>query len=148
MAITYDAICDAVADTIDTIAAITTVQKYDALQEGYADMPLAQVYIDSGETDVMAGTADRSAFRGGARVTETVVVVDIPCRQRSHIDQDMKAIVDVIEAVQNKLETIDTKPYFGLVGIQGFRWRWERVVFEKSGVFYPGTKFYIYVRTF
>lgn len=73
---------------------------------------------------------------------------DVICRQRSHIDEDMQKTVEMVEAVEAKLIAVQTKPYFGLVGIKAFHWRWEILDFPLGDVHYLGARFYITVVVF
>jgi len=149
MSVTYAQICDAIAATLATITQLKKVQSYDELTEDYGDLPMAQVYPEASDTDSRSGATDRTSFRAGVRVTEAMFHVDVPCRQRSHVDEDTRALVEMAELVQAKLEAQHVKPYFGLEGIRSFRWRWERVNFERSGgVLYPGVRFIIWATVF
>ena len=147
MAITLAQICDAVKTTLGAATGIAKSQSYSELTEGIEDLPLLQVYPQAGETDI-AGSGDRTTFRAGVRQAEVLIHCDVLCRQRSHIDEDMAKTVEMVEAVQVVLEAQDVKPYFGLAGIKGYHWRWERVIFPYAGVEYFGARFFLTVRVF
>ena len=140
-------LCDAIATTLDEIDELKRVESYNELKEDFRDTPMAQVYPESGETDVTSGT-DRSGYRGGKRSVDTLFYVDIPCNQRSHLAEDMQATMEIIDLVEAKLTEQNTKPYFGHPDIMSFRWRWERITFERSGGLYVGVRFQLWVRTF
>jgi hypothetical protein len=145
--VTYDAIVEGIAAELDEIAALRVVQRYDELTEDFSDCPMAQVYPDAGETDAFSEN-DRMTFRGIGRVHELAVVADIACRARGNIDDDMKAVADMAELVQNKLEEQKTRPFFDVDGIKAFRWRWERTTFARGseGKNYVGLKLRVTVR--
>ncbi len=145
MTVTYDEIIEGIAAELDEIAALNVVQRQDELSEDFHDCPMAQVYWDWGETDAFTEN-DRTTFRGLTRVHETAIVADIPCRQRGNLDDDMKAVVDMAELVQGKLEEQQTRPFFGVAGIKSFRWRLERTIFQRGECQYPGLKLRVTVR--
>jgi hypothetical protein len=60
----------------------------------------------------------------------------------------MARLVNGIDAITNVIEGQDQKPYFGLVGIKGFSWRWDRVTFDYGGVAYVGARFMLTLRVF
>ena len=144
------AICDAIAATLGTATGVTRTQSYSALQDDYNDLPLLRVYPQSGETDAWSDS-DRSTFRGRVRVTEYLIHADVICRQRAHLDEDMKKAVEMQAAVETVLDAQQTKPYLGDENIKAFRWRWELMDFALGGespLHYLGVRFYIYVRIF
>ena len=149
-------LCNDIATTLGAAASINRVQGPAALSEDSPDLPMLQCYPVSGDTDAGntasagSGANDRTTFRAGVRVTETLLRVDIPCRQRSHLAEDMAAVVGIAQEVQDLLEAQKTKPYFGNATIKGFRWRWEYVNFQRGQqeIVYPGCRFDIYVRQF
>jgi hypothetical protein len=153
MAITLAQICDAIESTLDdatpgTPATGITSQSYDELTEGVHDTPLLQVYPESGTQDV-GGMTDRSTFSAGVRQTSVVVHADYFAEERGvGIGQEMARLVDGIDAITNVIEGQDQKPYFGLVGIKAFSWRWEHVTFDYGGVRYMGARFFITLRVF
>jgi hypothetical protein len=144
----FDQVCDDIASTLGAATGIAKFQSFDELTEGVADYPLLQVYPEEGETDANTSN-DRTTFRAGVRVCETAYNVDVYCRPRGNIAQDMKAAVDALKALQAKLETVKTKPYFGNETIKGFSWSWRRVTLEPvDGQKYAGLRFVIKVRQF
>jgi len=150
MAITLAQICDAIESTLDDATTVVRSESYDELSDGVQDTPLLQVYPENGLQSA-GGATDRHTFGGGgdpARQTELTIHADYYARQRSHIGEDMAALVNGIDALQDVLEGQDQKPYFGLEGIRAFSWRWDRVVFEYAGVQYMGARFILTVRVF
>lgn len=126
------------------------VQVGHAITESFPDLPMAQVYPESSTTDDWMGNNDRSSFAAGVRVTTFRIVVDIAVRARSHIGEDMKAVIEMADEIQAKMEEQRTRPYFGVNGIMGFNWRWERVVHQRGAgdgqSLYPGLRLNIEVR--
>ena len=154
MSITLAQICDAIETTLAAATTLSTTsartQSYDELTEGIQDVPLLQVYPESGSQSP-PGMTDRHTFGGAGnpvRQTEFLIHADYYARQRSHIGEDMAALVDGIDAIQNILEAQDKKPYFGLTYLQAFAWTWSRVIFNYGGVDYMGARFVLTVRVF
>lgn len=154
MAITLAQICDAIeetlaeATTLDVLPRRGRTQSYDELTESVEDLPLLQVYPENGAQDP-GGATDRTTFRGGVRQTEFTIHADYYAAARgTSIGEEMGRLVNGIDAITDVLEGQDEKPYFGLVGIQAFSWRWDRVTFDYAGVAYVGARFAIVVRVF
>ena len=148
MAITLGQIVDAIESTLDDATTLVRSQSYDELTEGIHDTPLLQVYPQSGSQDP-SGTADRTTFSAGVRQTEVIVHADYYAAERgAGIGEEMARLVDGIDAMTNVIEGQDEKPYFGLTGIKGFSWRWDRVTFDYGGVNYVGARFMITLRVF
>ncbi|NIP86511.1 MAG: hypothetical protein GTO03_13470 [Planctomycetales bacterium] len=160
MAITLAQIIDAVEDTLDGATTVVRSQSYDELTEGVhpADMPLLQVYPEANlGVDAGGGTSDRFTFGGKGgdentplRQKEYAIHADYYAQQRSHIGEDMSALVDGIDAMETVLESQDVKNYFGLAGIRSFTWSWSRVTFVYGDpqMSYVGARFVINVRVF
>lgn len=117
------------------------------LSEGMNDTPTLQVYLESGLADA-SNEVDRTTFRAGVRQTELVFHADVFGKQRAHIGEDMALIIQLTSAVWDILEAQDVKPYFGLEGIQAFRWTMQRVTFNYASTDYMGARFVITVRVF
>ena len=150
MAITLAQICDAIETTLGAATTVTRSQSHDELTEGIHDLPMLQVYPENGYQDA-GGATERTTFGGAGnpvRQTEFTIHADYYARQRSHIGEDMAALVDGIDALQNVLEGQDQKPYFDLVGIKAFSWRWDRVTFIYASEDYVGARFALTVRVF
>jgi len=149
VAITIAQICDAIETALGAATGLARSESYDELTDGIHDLPMLQVYPESGNQDAFTST-DRTTFRGGVRQTGIMIHADLYAQQRAHIGEDMKALVDSIDAITNIFEAQDTKPYFDLEGIKAFRWRWERVTFVYGDpqLTYVGARFYIEVRVF
>lgn len=148
--LTLAAICDGITTTLAAAPGIVRAQSFDELTEDYPDLPLLQVYWEGLDTDARADNDDRSSFGAGVRVTEVEIRCDVPCRQRSHLDEDMAEVVAIADALCTTLETQDRKAYFGVAGIKGFRWSMRRVNFERGDplVVYPGLRLTLFVRVF
>lgn len=140
-------ICDAIEQTLDDAVGIERSQSYDEVRETpqSGDTPLLQVYPQSGTCDPSGG-ADRTSFQAAVRQRHYVIHVDLYARQRSHIRDDMKKATEMIEAIEDILEAQDTGSAFGLTGIKGYNWRWERVIFETGNISFMGARFFIMVK--
>ena len=151
MSVTLGEICDAIESTLAAAITVVRSESYDELTEGVhaADLPMLQVYPESGRQDA-GGKTDRFAFQGGIRQTEFIIHADYYARQRAHIGQDMNALVNGIDALQDVFEAQDKKPYFGEDGIQAFSWSWTRVTFVYGDpqLPYVGARFVLVVRVF
>lgn len=150
MSITLAQICDAIESTLDNATTLKRSQSYDELTEGIQDLPLLQVYPESGFQSAASST-DRHTFGGSGtpgRQTEFVIHADYYARQRAHIGEDMADLVDGIDAMQAVFEGQNQKDYFGLAGIQAFSWRWDRVTWTYADIQYMGARFTITVRVF
>lgn len=117
------------------------------LSEGMNDTPTLQVYLESGLTDA-SNEVDRTTFRAGVRQTELVFHADVFGKQRAHIGEDIALCTTLASALWDILEQQQVKPYFGLDGIQAFRWTMQRVVFTYATVDYAGLRFVLTVRVF
>lgn len=157
MAISIGQIVTAIATTLETATVLVSgtgvVQDANAseLSEGIQDRNTLQVYPEEGRTDT-TGNTDRTGFRGGVRVTEITIHCDYYARQRSHIGEDMKALLDGADSIISVLEAQNTKPYFGLDGIKAFAWTWTRILFEygqgNNSVKYVGVRFIFKITVF
>ena len=145
--VTLADILDAIEDTLDASAEVKRSQSYDQLTESISDLPLLQVYPEDGIQDAL-NTADRTTFGGCIRHTRYTVNVDYYARQRSHIGEDMAQLVDGIDSLTDIFEAQNSKPYFGLDGIQAFHWSWRRVTIDYAGVSYVGARFALEVRVY
>lgn len=147
--ITLAQILDAVKATLSVAPTLARSMSYDELTEGINDTPLLQVYPESGDQDP-TGNTDRTTFKAHVRQTNLTINCDYYAQQRKHIGEDMAALVDGIDAMTDIFEAQDTKPYFGLVGIQAFHWGWQRVIFNYGdpNINYVGARFTLTVRTF
>jgi hypothetical protein len=151
MSITIAQICNAIESTLG--AAVTALdstgryQSYDELTDGMNVTPTLQVYPESGVTDIGTGN-DRTTFGAGVRQSQYIFNADYYARTRSHIGEDMKAIVDGADAIIAKLEAQQHEPAFGLSGIKAFRWTWQRVTFNYGGVDFAGVRFTLYIHAY
>ncbi len=155
MAITFHAILDAIETTLSAALTITRSQTFDELTEGInsADTPLLQVYPEALEPNVSAGSqTDKLTLGGDPPVRREVYVVfaDYYARQRSHIGEDMGALVGGIDAMTTVLEAQTCKNPFGLDegNVRSFQWGWRRVVFEYAGAQFIGARCTITLEVF
>lgn len=148
MAITYMQICNAIeAYLAGTCPSLSRTQSYDELTEGMNDWPAIQVYPEACETVAADSGTQTTTFQLGV-IQETLIFhVDYYARQRSHIYEDMKALVEGIDEIHTAMEDAGCPP-FGLEGIRSFQWSWQRVVFTYAAVDYMGARFTLRLRTF
>jgi len=131
---------------------VNKVEDISELSEGIQDQPMMQVYWQSIVNDV-SGSTDRTTFRGGVRQQDIVFHVDIYAQQRAHIGEDMSAMLTVVDAVIDKLEEQNIKPYFGLTEdairpIKAFSWQGDRAEFRYGDYQYVGARFTLSFRVF
>lgn len=149
--ITVAQICTAIetyiGNALVTSGDLNVSQDYDKLTEGINDEKVLQVYPERAEPISEFSQQGQMTMGTDPVIAETVTIhADFYARQRSHIGEDMKALVtglDVIRAAI-KAEACDN---FG-IDIKEFQWRWERVAFEYGSVLYAGARFYITVRIY
>lgn len=149
MTITIEQINTAIADTLAAATGLdaNAVQDYDELTEGIADTPTLQVYWARTRTDPTSGSA-QTTFRGVVRQTTITFHADLYAQQRSHIGEDMAALLPLIDAIQTKLEGQRTTK-FGLEAIEAIEsWQGDQLIFDYGGALYVGARFIIIVRVF
>jgi hypothetical protein len=150
MSITLAQICDAIESALDDATTITRSQSFDELTEGIgsADTPLLQVYPEACGPVSLGSETDKLTLGGSPphRREQYTIHADYYARQRSHIAEDMEALVDGIDAMTDVLEDQGCPP-FDLDGISSFQWSWRRVVFPYAGAEYMGARFTIVLET-
>ena len=147
MAITLAQICDGIETALAAATTVARSQSYDELTEGVHDIPLLQVYPEGGSQDA-GGATDRFTFGGGVRQTQFTIHADYYAAQRSHIGEDMAALVDGIDAIQDELEAQDGTRFGFSNSNLAFRWEWTRVQFSYGEANYMGARFVITVTVF
>lgn len=149
--VALDTIVDAIETTLSAAAALQRSETYDELTEGIPDIPMLQVWPVSANTDATTGN-DRKTFSAGRRVGLYTIYADVYARQRSHIGEDMGALIPLITQIETILEAqTGGSTLFGVMDtIKAFRWRWEHVTFtsENDNYKYVGARFVIDVWTF
>jgi len=151
--VTIGQICNAIATTLSATPGLVRTQSYNQLTEGMNDLPTLQVYPENWETS-MGSDTDRIAFVDpltgipGHRYTEVVLFLDLHVRQRSQLDEDWGAAINMADALDNQLNLEGACPHFGLAGIRTFRWFAQRVIFGYAQVDYVGFRFTLTVRIF
>ena len=149
MSVTLGAICNGIETTLSAALGLEESEAYDELRDSLpSDMcPLLQVYPGSGSCDV-GGRTDRTTFGGDVRQKQIVILADLYASERSFLKQDMESTVDMLDALIDVLETQDDKPFFGVVGIQAFKWSWKRVTLRFGDAHFMGARFTITLRIF
>jgi len=157
---TYDlgTIVKAIETVLSAAAALVDSQVYDTLTEGIHEYPTLQVYPAANTGTSWNTQTDRMTFSGKVpaaaasathlSVKEYTINADLFGQQRTHINEDMAALVGGIEDIE---QILDTQEYsggglFGRPEIYDFRWSWNYVVFDYGGVGYVGARFTIMVR--
>jgi hypothetical protein len=134
--ITFTEMTTAVALALESSAAFRQVQAPGtALQpmgEGIAETPTAQVYLE--------------AMNLSVRQRKVTLHIDVYARQRSNLADDVTAVQELADVVEEVLESQTHKPYFNL-DIEAFHYRLERVVFEYASVKYSGLRFVLDLTT-
>jgi hypothetical protein len=153
--ITFTEMTTAVALALESSAAFRQVQAPGtALQpmgEGIAETPTAQVYLEA--MNLSATDTDRRTFGGRqhaglrpVRQRKVTLHIDVYARQRSNLADDVTAVQELADVVEEVLESQTHKPYFNL-DIEAFHYRLERVVFEYASVKYSGLRFVLDLTT-
>ena len=141
MSVTYGALSKAVGNTLKAANIFKVVQQYDELTEQIPTHPLARCYPDDGEVDFGGESVERQTFKVGVRGTRMTITIDCYARPRSQLLHDIKAQVDLIDAVDAVLVAQQNQPFFGLDGIKAFSWSWQRVTYQHEGNSYAGGEF-------
>lgn len=139
-------IVDNIKDTLDEADILRRSESYNELSEGIPETPLLQVYPESNLGTDVEGGSERFTLGGSSR-KQYIIHADYFTRQRSHIGEDMKILIDGIDDIEDILD-VEESPYFGNDDIQGFNWRWERVTFDYGGVMYVGARFVLTLMVF
>ena len=149
MALTIADICDGIGDTLEMATGIKSMKSYDEIPEGVPSLacPRLHVYPDRVGEDYTTNT-DRTAFAAGVQQSEILIFVDHFARQRSQMPLDMKATVEGLDALIDVIEEQERKPFFGVTGIQSFKWSWKRAALIYGDAVYAGGRFSILVRVF
>ena len=129
-------ICNTVVNTLRTIPALGSgvVQKPGEMTEGITDEPTVQVYPEEVKPVTPSGATERTSFGTSnhdkmKRQHDITVHIDLYARMRHELNEDMAALLDLIDPIEEKLEEQSVKPYFGLAGLQAFSWTSSRVIF-------------------
>lgn len=151
MAITLAQIINAISDYIAVADGVSYAmsQARSEIEESIPDPAIVQVYFVSLETSYNSGT-DRKSFGADIRQTLITVYVDVYAQTRSHIGEDLSRLLDLVDAVQDRLELVTVKPYFALVGIGAFQWRadWATLKYGVPEVSYTGVRFTLSLTVF
>ncbi len=153
MSLTLAQLCDGIAATLATVSGIERVQSYNELTDGLppGDLPIVQVWPDGGGGDD-TGNTDRHTLRGGVRVLDATVNADLYAHKRTQLGENMGDYVTLCDAIISKIEEQDTKPYFGVTGLQSFKWSWRYATFTFSPLgetgSYTGARFTFVCRIF
>ena len=149
MAVTVGAICDGILETLATAVGVKSSTSYDEMTEGVAtfDTPRLEAYPDAGTCDP-SGSTDRTAFNAGVQQSVITIFANVLVRQRSQLDEDMGAVVTMVDAIIPVLEAQEKPPFFGVEGIKAYSWSWRVATFSRSKALYTGVRFTIKCKVF
>jgi len=159
MAVTLMELVNAVRDTLATAEGLKGAwsQAEADIKESIppGDLPLLQVYLATGETSKDSNT-DRITFSSGVspynpiRHFDALIRVDVYARQRSYMEEDLRASLIIANAVYNVLDTQNLAPYFGHDGIKAFRFDMQFVnfVYGSQPENYTGYRFELEITVF
>lgn len=148
-----DAIDAALGEVLVASGDLVRSDNYDELTEGMNDQKVLQIYPDSeNPVDSFGGQGQTHKMTLGSDpviIEEITIVCDFYARQRSHIGEDMKALVTGIDAIRANLKTQQC-PIFNVAALREFQWRWERTIFEYGApeLKYIGVRFYLTFRIY
>lgn len=142
-------VCDSIEAVLATAAGLVRSQSYAELQDAPLDLPCLQVYPAAGNTDAISENS-RYTFKSVRRMAEVTYYADVLCRQRSHLDLDVKSALEMQDAVQQKLEGEKERPFFANEAVFDFWWSWALTAFLRGGpggeLPYYGVRFTITAR--
>jgi len=124
--------CDAIEGKLSVASGIARSQSYDELTEGIHEDITLQVWPQSG-SPVSTGSATQKITLGGDVIVEEVIFFADLYRPRRHLGEDMKAIVNGVDAIRTIMKAQNCPP-FDLAGIRTFKWSWAIGSFEYQGV--------------
>lgn len=147
--LTLGEVCDGINTTLGAAVGIETSESYDELRDDVMPdvCPILQVYPEEGDCNPGA-TTERTVFSGAIRLKVVSIHADIMTSARTFLDQDMKALTDVTDAIIEVLEEQNDPPFFGVVGLKAFTWRFKRGVFRRGDADFMGVRFVIQCRIF
>ncbi len=128
MTTTVGSLVSSVEAVLSAASGIVRSTSGETLTESIPDLPLLQVYPESGDGNTQSGRTDRTTFQRGAALESVEIYADVYARTRSNIGLDMKAMQDATDSIRAILRA-QTTSLFGVADIMAFRWSWRRVVF-------------------
>lgn len=148
MAVTLTQATNAIATTLRPATTapnpVGLTESFDQLSDGIADTPTVQVYPQHGDDHATPGEINRGTFGGGPlRARHWLFHIDVMAEERGIIAQNMAAVVAIASLIEDILDQQNSKPLFGLPGIQDFHWTWDRATVDYAGHFYAGLRFYL-----
>ena len=152
MALSIGDLCDAIEATLATATGLASSTSFDELAEGIAvfDCPRLEVHPGGGSCDP-SGNTDRSTFGAGMQMSVVEIYADIYAAHRSHLNDDMKATIDMIDALSDVLQAAgqERPPFFaGAEGLKACSWSWKRRTWRRSKAWYMGARFTIICKIF
>lgn len=149
MTVTLAEVCNGIRTTLGAAAGMQSSASFDELSEGIPamDCPKVEVYPESGSCDP-SGRADRTTFNAGVQQTVITIYADLYARQRSQLDEDVSAYVELTDAIIEVLQAQERPPFFGIAGIKVFSWSWRKATFRRADARFVGARFTLVCRVF
>ena len=124
--------CDGIESYLSAASGIARSESYDELTEGIHEDLLLQVWPQSGSPVSTGSGTHKLTLDGGVIAEEIIIFADV-YRPRRHLGEDMKALVDGVDALRVIVKAQDCPP-FNLTDIRTFKWSWAIGSFEYQGV--------------
>jgi len=152
MAVTINAICEAIRTTLGASAELESTALYDEMTESISDRdcPRLNVYPDEFDPNAIS-PGDRTTLPAAFQVQELVVHADLHGAQRTKLSDDLSTTIDATESLITILEAQTGKagaPIFGLSSIKGLTWTWKRATFRYGDKRFVGGRFTLRCRVF
>lgn len=151
---THLEICDAIRDTLRAHADITYVWSPNEIKEDITEDATFHIYVVRGACDAGGGQTDRTTYGAAVRQYELTINIDCYPQQRRHVGEDMAALYDILDDVNEVLMDQDYKPYFGLQDedgndvIKAYSWFWDFEAFAYANRPFTGARYTLTVRMF
>lgn len=142
-----------IADCCEVIGAalgkdVPVVQFNETLTEGVNVTPMLKVYpMSGGNVSSPDKTMHRASFAGpnrnAVRIHEWDILADLYVRPRSDIAEEIMLSSEMIDNMIEQLDDAIYQPFFGLDGIHGVAYEWDRVTLVSGQQNFAGLRFTI-----
>lgn len=149
MNLTIGEICDGIETTLSAAIGVQSSASFEGITEGIVsfDCPRVEVYWDNSTSDP-SGSTDRTTFNACVQQMYIVIFADLYARQRSQMSEDMKAMIDLVDAIIPVIQAQQRPPFFGVTGIKAFNWSARKALFRRAEGRYVGARFTIRCKVF
>jgi hypothetical protein len=145
--VTNAAIINAIVAQLEADFPALRVQGPSNITEGIPQVPLLQIYPESGEAAAGQQT-DQNTFQRGLVISSLTLVMDLYARKRSEIGTDMEVQLEWIDHLDQWLLELD-RPYFGIDVVQALKWQWTRSIFTyNNNETFAGSRFTLSITCF